>query len=121
MAQLRIYQLANIEFRPEDELALQILMTKTDEDGTVIEEPPVFPLTTGQLVFNGSSATISNMTGRKNQRICRLTDAKLTEPKRDSDPVVVTGVVAALESLGFSEDATMIQATITSYKTCANC
>ena len=121
MAQLRIYQVATIGFSPDDELALPTLLTKTDESGEVIEEPPDFPLTTGQLVFNGSAATISVMNGRKNRRICRLTDAKLTEPKRDGDPIVVSGTVAGLQSLGFRDEASVITATITKYKTCANC
>jgi hypothetical protein len=121
MAQLRIYQVATIGFSPEDELALQTLLTQTDADGEIIEEPPEFPLTTGQLVFNGSAATISVMNGRKNRRVCRLTDAKLTEPKRDGDPVVVTGTVTGLESLGFRDEASVITATITKYHSCANC
>lgn len=113
--------MATIEFDPEDTTALQMLLTEVDEDGVVVRQPPDFPLKTGQLVFNGDSATISEMTGGKSRRLCRLTDAKLTEPKRDGDPIVVTGTVERMRQLGFEEESSSITATITKFKACANC
>jgi hypothetical protein len=122
MSKMKIYSRAAISFKEDDEIALASLLTVCDEDGNVIKPPPEFPLTTAQLVFNGDQATISNRSGNgRYVRLCRLVDAKLTEPRKDGDPIVVTGTSEELRRLGFDNELSMITATITKYAHCATC
>lgn len=122
MSKMKIYQRAQISFKDDDEIALAALLTVTDEDGNVVKEPPVFPLATAQLVFNGDQATISTrITNGRYARMCRLIDAKLTEPRKDGDPIVVTGSCEELRRLGFDNEMSTITATITKYGHCATC
>jgi len=122
MSQMKIYRGADISFRNDDEVALAALLTVTDEDGDVIKPPPSFPLTRAQLVFNGDQATISIPNAkRRHERVCRLIDAKLTEPRKEGDPIVIVGTSPELSALGFQDDNAVITATITGYKHCATC
>ena len=122
MAQLRVYKHATVEFSNDDVAALAVLMTRSNADGDIVEEPPDFPLTKAQLVFNGNKASISiPQTNKKHRRVVSLSDAKLTEPKRETDPIIVEGTAHELLVQGFDVDDARVRATITKYATCATC
>lgn len=122
MTQLRIYKRAVVAFPPEDEITLSTFLTVTDELGKVIQEPPEFPLEKAQVVFNGADATISvPQKGAKHRRVCRLTQASLTEPHRAGDPIIVEGTAAELLRAGYDADQSRVKASIMSYETCATC
>jgi hypothetical protein len=122
MTQLRVYKHATIEFNDEDVAALSVLMTRSNADGDIVEYPPDFPLTKAQVVFNGDKASISiPQTNKKHRRVISLHEAKLTEPKRATDPIVVEGTAHELRVQGFDIDTARVRATITKYATCATC
>lgn len=122
MTQLRVYKRATVEFSDDDAAALATVLTRSNNDGDIVEEPPDFPLTRAQVVFNGAQATISvPQTNRKHRRVCRLTEAKLTEPRKDKDPIVIEGTAHELLVQGFTAEESRVRATITSYATCATC
>jgi hypothetical protein len=122
MTQLRVYRRADVTFSDDDALALATLMTRINSEGDVVEYPPDFPLEKAQVVFNGADATISvEQRGSKNRRVCRLTEAKLTEPRKAGDPIIIEGTARELITAGFKEEDARIRATITKYASCATC
>ena len=122
MTQLRVYDNATVRFDEDDTAMLEVILTRTNADGDIVEEPPDFPLERAKVVFNGANAVISvPQTNRRHRRVCRLTEAKLTDPRRDNDPIVIEGTAWELLAQGFTTEQARVTATIVKYATCATC
>lgn len=123
---MKIYEAAQVRFDPKDVTALKTLLTRTrlNDDGEVevVQGPPKFPLTSAKVIFNGNTAVISVPSrGGRARRVVRLVEASLTEPRRDGDPVVITGVASELADIGIPADDAQMTATIEKFVVCSTC